>query len=111
MKLMGEQFVTGQNIAGRWPTPQVQGLSLPTTCWRGGATEADAQRYLRDYQQAIHAIGAASAGRGILKGRASRSNCRPCTRVTRRAQYDRVMGELLPRVPPAELAKQVRTSA
>lgn len=34
----------------------------------GALTEADAQAYLLSYQQAIHAIGKASSGRGIYEG-------------------------------------------
>lgn len=35
-------------------------------------TAADAERYRRSYESAIHAIGRASGGRGIYAGPASR---------------------------------------
>ncbi|GAB1383917.1 hypothetical protein MASR1M50_22380 [Burkholderiales bacterium] len=71
------------------------------------ATDADAQRYLRDYEQAIHAIGAASSGRGIFEGPGISIKLSALHPRYSRAQYDRVMAELLPRVLHlAELAKQ-----
>jgi proline dehydrogenase len=45
-------------------------------------TAADAQAYMVSYQQAIHAIGKASNGRGIYEGRASPLSSPPCTRAT-----------------------------
>ena len=48
-------------------------------------TAADAERYLRAYEHAIHAIGKASAaGAASSTGPASRSSCRRCTRATPR---------------------------
>ena len=71
MRMMGEQFVTGQTIASPH-LPTAANLKnkvsvTPTICWAKAATTAeDAQRYYQSYEQAIHAIGRASQGRGIL---------------------------------------------
>ncbi|TXI20747.1 MAG: trifunctional transcriptional regulator/proline dehydrogenase/L-glutamate gamma-semialdehyde dehydrogenase, partial [Ottowia sp.] len=111
MKLMGEQFVTGQNISEALANSrkyEAQGFRYSyDMLGEAAATEADAQRYLRDYEQAIHAIGAASAGRGIFEGPGISIKLSALHPRYSRAQYDRVMGELLPRVLHlAELAKQ-----
>ena len=111
MKLMGEQFVTGQNIAealANSRTYEKQGFRYSyDMLGEAAATEHDAQRYLRDYEQAIHAIGAASAGRGIFEGPGISIKLSALHPRYSRAQYDRVMGELLPRVLHlAELAKK-----
>ncbi|MFC0592507.1 trifunctional transcriptional regulator/proline dehydrogenase/L-glutamate gamma-semialdehyde dehydrogenase [Ottowia pentelensis] len=110
MKLMGEQFVTGQHIAEALANSrkyEAQGFRYSYDMLGEAATTAqDAQRYLQAYEQAIHAIGAASNGRGIFEGpgisiKLSALHPRYC-----RAQYERVMQELLPRVLHlAELAK------
>ena len=111
MKLMGEQFVTGQNISEALANSrkyEAQGFRYSyDMLGEAAATEADAQRYLRDYEQAIHAIGAASAGRGIFEGPGISIKLSALHPRYSRAQYDRVMQELLPRVLHlAELAKQ-----
>ena len=111
MKLMGEQFVTGQNIAEALANSrkfEAQGFRYSyDMLGEAATTEADAERYLRDYEQAIHAIGAASAGRGIFEGPGISIKLSALHPRYSRAQYDRVMGELLPRVLHlAELAKQ-----
>ena len=61
-------------------------------------TADDAARYFHEYEQAIHAIGKAAGGRGIYEGpgisiKLSALHPRYC-----RAQRERVMGELLPRL-------------
>ena len=111
MKLMGEQFVTGQNIAealANSRTYEKQGFRYSyDMLGEAAATDADAQRYLQAYEQAIHAIGAASNGRGIFEGPGISIKLSALHPRYSRAQYDRVMAELLPRVLRlAELAKQ-----
>ena len=111
MKLMGEQFVTGQHIAEALANSrkyEAQGFRYSyDMLGEAAATEQDAQRYLRDYEQAIHAIGAASSGRGIFEGPGISIKLSALHPRYSRAQYDRVMAELLPRVLHlAELAKQ-----
>ena len=59
-------------------------------------TAADAARYLRAYEQAIDAIGRASAGRGILDGPGISIKLSALHPRYQRAQIDRVHGELYP---------------
>lgn len=111
MKLMGEQFVTGQNIAEALANSrpfEKKGFRYSyDMLGEAAATEADAQRYMKAYEQAIHAIGAASAGRGIVQGPGISIKLSALHPRYSRAQYERVMSELLPRVLRlAELAKQ-----
>src|SRR5690606_7185626 len=61
-------------------------------------TAADAERYFRDYEAAIHAIGKASAGRGIYDGPGISIKLSALHPRYGRAQAERVMGELLPKV-------------
>ncbi|ECI9603860.1 trifunctional transcriptional regulator/proline dehydrogenase/L-glutamate gamma-semialdehyde dehydrogenase [Salmonella enterica] len=102
MRLMGEQFVTAETIAEALANARRQeekGFSYSYDMLGEAAlTAADAQAYMISYQQAIHAIGKASSGRGIYEGpgisiKLSAIHPRYC-----RAQYDRVMEELYPRL-------------
>ncbi|GAB2462010.1 trifunctional transcriptional regulator/proline dehydrogenase/L-glutamate gamma-semialdehyde dehydrogenase [Comamonas humi] len=111
MKLMGEQFVTGQDIAEALANSrafEAKGFRYSyDMLGEAAATEADAQRYLQAYEQAIHAIGAASNGRGIFEGPGISIKLSALHPRYSRAQYERVMDELLPRVLHlAELAKR-----
>ena len=64
MKLMGEQFVTGQTIsealANSRPLEKSGFRYSYDMLGEAAATEQDAERYLASYEQAIHAIGKAS---------------------------------------------------
>jgi RHH-type proline utilization regulon transcriptional repressor/proline dehydrogenase/delta 1-pyrroline-5-carboxylate dehydrogenase len=60
-------------------------------------TAADAQAYMVSYQQAIHAIGKASTAAAFMKARDSIKLSALHPRYSR-AQYDRVMEELYPRL-------------
>jgi RHH-type proline utilization regulon transcriptional repressor/proline dehydrogenase/delta 1-pyrroline-5-carboxylate dehydrogenase len=102
MRLMGEQFVTGQNIAEaltRSRKMEAKGFRYSyDMLGEAAVTAEDAARYLADYEAAIHAIGKAANGRGVLDGpgisiKLSALHPRYC-----RAQRARVMAELLPRV-------------
>ena len=102
MKLMGEQFVTGQTISEALANSR----ALEKAGFRysydmlgeAAATEQDAERYLASYEQAIHAIGKASHGRGIHEGPGISVKLSALHPRYSRAQRDRVMGELLPRL-------------
>src|SRR6202012_5196566 len=59
---------------------------------------ADAQRYYASYEQAIHAIGKAAGGRGIYEGPGISIKLSALHARYSRAQQDRVISELLPRV-------------
>lgn len=61
-------------------------------------TEQDAEAYLNAYQQAIHAIGRASQGRGVYEGPGISIKLSALHPRYSRAQYDRVMEELYPRL-------------
>ncbi len=61
-------------------------------------TAADAQAYMVSYQQAIHAIGKASNGRGIYEGPGISIKLSALHPRYSRAQCDRVMEELYPRL-------------
>ncbi len=102
MKLMGEQFVTGQNIGEALANSRAfekKGFRYSyDMLGEAAATARDAERYLLDYEQAIHAIGAASAGRGIFEGPGISIKLSALHPRYTRAQHQRVMDELLPRV-------------
>ena len=61
-------------------------------------TEHDAQKYLASYEQAIHSIGKASHGRGIYEGPGISIKLSALHPRYSRAQYERVMDELYPRL-------------
>ncbi|TCW00060.1 trifunctional transcriptional regulator/proline dehydrogenase/L-glutamate gamma-semialdehyde dehydrogenase [Biostraticola tofi] len=102
MRLMGEQFVTGEHIGEALANAhrlEQRGFRYSYDMLGEAAlTDQDAQAYLRSYRQAIHAIGKASNGRGIYEGpgisiKLSALHPRYC-----RAQYDRIMQQLYPRL-------------
>jgi RHH-type transcriptional regulator, proline utilization regulon repressor / proline dehydrogenase / delta 1-pyrroline-5-carboxylate dehydrogenase len=102
MRMMGEQFVTGQTIAEALANSRAmesRGFRYSyDMLGEAAATAQDAARYLRDYEGAIDAIGIAAGRRGIYEGpgisiKLSALHPRYC-----RAQMGRVMEELLPRV-------------
>ncbi|MBU6267954.1 MAG: trifunctional transcriptional regulator/proline dehydrogenase/L-glutamate gamma-semialdehyde dehydrogenase [Sphingomonadales bacterium] len=102
MRLMGEQFVTGETI----DEALVRARKLEAEGFRysydmlgeAATTGADADRYYADYEAAIHAIGRASAGRGIYAGPGISIKLSALHPRYSRAQAGRVMRELLPRV-------------
>lgn len=102
MRLMGEQFVTGETIEEalrRSREKEALGFSYSFDMLGEAAmTAGDAARYLADYEQAIEAIGAASAGRGIYVGPGISIKLSALHPRYSRSQTARVMGELLPRI-------------
>lgn len=102
MRMMGEQFVTGETIAEaikRSKPLEEQGFQYSYDMLGEAATTAkDAERYYRDYENAIHAIGKASAGRGIYGGPGISIKLSALHPRYSRSQAARVMEELLPRV-------------
>ena len=102
MRMMGEQFVTGQTIGeaiNRSKALEAQGFQYSYDMLGEAATTAkDAERYYHDYEQAIHAIGKASAGRGVYGGPGISIKLSALHPRYARAQAQRVMDELLPRV-------------
>ncbi len=102
MRMMGEQFVTGQTIEeaiSRSRPLEAKGFQYSYDMLGEAATTAkDAERYYRDYEQAIHAIGKASAGRGVYGGPGISIKLSALHPRYSRSQGERVMAELLPRV-------------
>ncbi|WP_323740909.1 trifunctional transcriptional regulator/proline dehydrogenase/L-glutamate gamma-semialdehyde dehydrogenase [Caenimonas koreensis] len=100
MRMMGEQFVTGETIGEALKNAAVreaEGFRYSFDMLGEAALTAhDAQRYLRDYESAIHAIGKASAGRGIYEGPGISIKLSALHPRYSRAQHERVMAELYP---------------
>ncbi|WP_298209252.1 trifunctional transcriptional regulator/proline dehydrogenase/L-glutamate gamma-semialdehyde dehydrogenase [Acidovorax sp.] len=102
MRMMGEQFVTGETIAEALRnarTMEAEGFRYSYDMLGEAAlTSEDAQRYYQSYEQAIHAIGKASAGRGIYEGPGISIKLSALHPRYSRAQFGRVMDELYPQV-------------
>ncbi len=102
MRLMGEQFVSGQTIEealdnGR--SYEAKGFRYSYDMLGEAAVTADqAARYLADYEQAIRAIGQASAGRGVQNGPGISVKLSALHPRYSRAQVGRVQAELYPRL-------------
>ena len=110
MRMMGEQFVTGETIAEalkRSRPLEARGFRYSyDMLGEAATTAADADRYYRDYEEAVKAIGVASAGRGIYEGPGISIKLSALHPRYVRVQAARVMDELLPRVKAlAVLAK------
>ena len=87
MRLMGEQFVSGQTIEEALANSrrlEARGFRYSyDMLGEAATTAADAARYFADYEQAIHAIGTRRRpAAASTRGRASRSSCRRCIRAT-----------------------------
>ncbi|CCM78854.1 trifunctional transcriptional regulator/proline dehydrogenase/L-glutamate gamma-semialdehyde dehydrogenase [Rhizobium mesoamericanum] len=102
MRMMGEQFVTGETIdeaLQRAKPLEQRGFRYSyDMLGEAATTSADAERYYRDYEAAIHAIGKASDRRGIYEGPGISIKLSALHPRYSRAQSARVMGELLPKV-------------
>ena len=110
MRMMGEQFVTGQTIAEaliRARRMEARGFRYSyDMLGEAATTAADAARYLTDYEAAIHAIGRAAAGRGVYEGPGISIKLSALHPRYSRAKRARVMQELLPRLTAlAQLAR------
>ncbi|WP_438384160.1 bifunctional proline dehydrogenase/L-glutamate gamma-semialdehyde dehydrogenase PutA [Asaia sp. BMEF1] len=107
MRLMGEQFVTGQTI----DEALKNGRKLEEKGFRysydmlgeAAMTADDASRYYRDYEKAIHAIGKAANKQGVYRGPGISIKLSALHPRYTRLQREHVMTELLPRV--TELAR------
>ena len=110
LRMMGEQFVTGETIAqalANARSREDQGFRYSYDMLGEAALTAhDAQRYLAAYEQAIHAIGLAAAGRGPYEGPGISIKLSALHPRYSRAQIARVMAELAPRL--ALLARLAR---
>ena len=102
MRMLGNQFVTGQNIGEAIKNSsdnEARGYRYSYDMLGEAAlTEADAKNYYASYEKAIHAIGKASNGRGIKDGPGISVKLSALHPRYSRAQHARVMEELLPRL-------------
>jgi RHH-type proline utilization regulon transcriptional repressor/proline dehydrogenase/delta 1-pyrroline-5-carboxylate dehydrogenase len=100
MRLMGEQFVCGETIEAALSHArklEARGFRYSyDMLGEAAATAADAARYLKSYEDALHAIGRASAGRGIYEGPGLSIKLSALHPRYTRSQRARVMSELLP---------------
>ncbi len=111
MRLMGEQFVTGETIAQALVNArrrEAEGFRYSYDMLGEAAmTARDAQAYLAAYEQAIRAIGQAAAGQGVYRGPGISIKLSALHPRYSRAQVGRVMSELYPRLfQLAQLARQ-----
>ncbi|WP_440029782.1 trifunctional transcriptional regulator/proline dehydrogenase/L-glutamate gamma-semialdehyde dehydrogenase [Chromobacterium amazonense] len=102
MRMLGKQFVTGETIEealanGREREARGYRFSYDML-GEAAMTEADAQRYLKDYVTAIHAIGKESNGRGIYDGPGISVKLSAIHPRYSRLKHERMMTELLPRL-------------
>lgn len=102
MRMLGEQFVAGETIEEalrRARRLEARGFRYSyDMLGEAAATAADAERYYRDYEKAIHAIGMASGSRGVYEGPGISIKLSALHPRYSRAQSERVMRELLPRL-------------
>ncbi|WP_256228271.1 trifunctional transcriptional regulator/proline dehydrogenase/L-glutamate gamma-semialdehyde dehydrogenase [Variovorax sp. YR750] len=100
MRMMGEQFVTGETIAqalGNARELEAQGFRYSYDMLGEAAlTMEDAKRYRAAYEEAIHAIGEASDRRGVYEGPGISIKLSALHPRYSRAQHARVMAELYP---------------
>jgi RHH-type proline utilization regulon transcriptional repressor/proline dehydrogenase/delta 1-pyrroline-5-carboxylate dehydrogenase len=102
MRLLGQQFVLGRTIEEalqRARACEARGYRYSFDMLGEAALTADdADRYLRDYEQAIEAIGRAAAGRGVHDGPGISVKLSALHPRYARAQRERVLAELGPRI-------------
>ncbi|RZI44394.1 trifunctional transcriptional regulator/proline dehydrogenase/L-glutamate gamma-semialdehyde dehydrogenase [Herbaspirillum sp. HC18] len=111
MRMLGNQFVTGQTIEEALDNSrsnEARGYRYSYDMLGEAAlTEEDAAKYYASYETAVHAIGRASNGRGIKDGPGISVKLSALHPRYSRAQRVRTMEELLPRVKQlALLAKK-----
>ncbi|WP_050470172.1 trifunctional transcriptional regulator/proline dehydrogenase/L-glutamate gamma-semialdehyde dehydrogenase [Herbaspirillum chlorophenolicum] len=102
MRMLGNQFVTGQTIEEALDNSrenEKRGYRYSYDMLGEAAlTMHDADAYYQSYEDAIHAIGRASNGRGIKDGPGISVKLSALHPRYSRAQQSRVMEELLPRL-------------
>jgi len=102
MRLMGKQFVAGETVAEALENAkalEAQGFSYSYDMLGEAAmTAADAERYYRAYEEAIHAIGRAAAGRGLMDGPGISMKLSALHPRYSFAKRERAIAELYPRM-------------
>jgi len=102
MRMLGEQFVTGRDIdealeRGREHENKGYRYSFDML-GEAAMTASDAERYFRDYERAIQAIGVASRGRGVVDGNGISVKLSALHPRYTWSQRERVLAELLPKL-------------
>ncbi|QOW49884.1 trifunctional transcriptional regulator/proline dehydrogenase/L-glutamate gamma-semialdehyde dehydrogenase [Acinetobacter sp. YH12138] len=102
MRMMGEQFVTGETINEALKHAEAledKGFRYSYDMLGEAAlTEPDAERYYQDYTDAIHAIGQASEGKDVYNGAGISIKLSALHPRYQRSQIDRVHNELYGKV-------------
>ncbi|MDO5059026.1 MAG: bifunctional proline dehydrogenase/L-glutamate gamma-semialdehyde dehydrogenase PutA [Neisseria sp.] len=102
MRMLGKQFVTGQTIEEALKNGKEReklGYRFSFDMLGEAAmTQADADRYFQDYVNAIHAIGKDAQAAGVYEGNGISVKLSAIHPRYVRAQYERVMNELLPKL-------------
>ncbi len=102
MRLLGQQFVMGETIADALKRSEANARRGYTHSFdmlgEAALTQADADRYFSAYATAIHAIGAASDGRGPVAGPGISVKLSALHPRYTRSQKARVFDELGPRL-------------
>jgi RHH-type proline utilization regulon transcriptional repressor/proline dehydrogenase/delta 1-pyrroline-5-carboxylate dehydrogenase len=102
MRLLGEHFVMGQSIAEALARSQANAARGYRHSFdmlgEAALTAVDAERYCRSYETAIHAIGAAAAGRSVLDGPGISIKLSALHPRYVRSQRARLLAELGPRL-------------
>jgi RHH-type transcriptional regulator, proline utilization regulon repressor / proline dehydrogenase / delta 1-pyrroline-5-carboxylate dehydrogenase len=102
MRMLGQQFVLGRTIdeaLQRARACEARGYRYSFDMLGEAAlTAEDAERYLRDYEQAIEAIGRAAAGRGVREGPGISVKLSALHPRYAFSQRDRVLAGLGPRI-------------
>ncbi|CAH9059414.1 Bifunctional protein PutA [Pseudoalteromonas holothuriae] len=108
MKIMGKQFVMGQNIdeaIERAADKEQKGYVYSYDMLGEGArTMADAERYYNSYMTAIHAIGKAANGRGPIKSPGISVKLSAIHPRYEFSHSERVMEEIVPKLKELALA-------
>ncbi len=107
MRLLGEQFVLGQTIEEALENSRrLEALGFRYSydmLGEAAMTDADARRYLAEYEHAIDVIGRSSNRRGVMDGAGISIKLSALHPRYTRSQRERVMTELLPRLRPLAL--------
>ena len=102
VRFMGNQFVMGETIESALKAAtakEAKGYQFSFDMLGEAAlTDEDAQKYMQSYIDAIHSVGKANAGRGIKEGPGISVKLSAIHPRYVRAQRERVMSELFPRL-------------
>jgi RHH-type proline utilization regulon transcriptional repressor/proline dehydrogenase/delta 1-pyrroline-5-carboxylate dehydrogenase len=102
MRMLGQQFVTGETIGQALKRAGVQEkkgfLYSYDMLGEAAMTAEDADRYFAEYETAIHAIGKAAIGKSVYESPGISIKLSALHPRYSRSQLGRVMNELMPRI-------------